>query len=253
MLKQDYNAYTEEDHNVWSILFHRQIRHIQGKASQAYLNGLQAINFDANKAPNFDSLNERLNMLTGWQLQCVEGIVPYEEFFGLLAEQRFPCTSWLRTLEQLDYLEEPDMFHDVFGHVPLLTNPDFCEFITQLANLALAGSRDEYVRNLVSRLYWFSVEFGLIEEESGVRIYGAGILSSFGETTYSLESPAPARCPFDFSEMISTSYSKDEYQDKYFVLKSYEQLFECMYVIRGEMSIERVPTDRGGRGNFVRV
>ena len=227
-MKQDYNAYTTADHNVWSILFERQVRHIQDKASQAYLDGLQAINFDPDRVPNFIPLNKRLKQLSGWQLREVAGIVPYQEFFESLASQYFPSTIWLRSFEQLDYLEEPDMFHDVFGHVPLLTNKDFGDFIKRLASLALKHIGNHEAIDLISRLYWFTVEFGLIEEQNEQKIYGAGILSSMGETTYSLNSTQPIRRPFEISELLSISYSKDEYQSNYFVLNSYDQLFQSL-------------------------
>jgi phenylalanine-4-hydroxylase len=227
-MKQDYNAYTAADHNVWSILFERQVRHIQDKASRAYLDGLREINFEPDCVPNFTSLNKRLKQLSGWQLREVPGVVPYQEFFESLAAQFFPSTIWLRSFAQLDYLEEPDMFHDVFGHVPLLTNKDFGYFIQRLASLALKHIENSDAIDLISRLYWFTVEFGLIEEHNELRIYGAGILSSMGETTYALNSMQPTRRPFEISDLLSISYSKDQYQGNYFVLDSYDQLFQSL-------------------------
>ena len=227
-MRQDYSIYTKADHEVWSILFERQVRHIQDKASQAYLDGLTAIQFDADRVPNFIGLNKRLKALSGWQLREVAGIVPYQEFFEALASKYFPSTIWLRSFEQLDYLEEPDMFHDVFGHVPLLTNKDFGSFIERLATLALKHLDNLEAIDLISRLYWFTVEFGLIDENKERKIYGAGILSSMGETTYSLESPQPGRHPFEIPELLSMSYSKDEFQSNYFILNSYDQLFRCV-------------------------
>jgi phenylalanine-4-hydroxylase len=154
----------------------------------------------------------------------VPGLIPNREFFQLMSNRNFCATTWLRTMEQLDYLQEPDMFHDVFGHVPLLTNPPLCNFLADLSRIALRFVENERVIELISRVYWFTVEFGLIREEGQLKIYGAGILSSVGETKYAL-GDIPVRIPYDVRLMLDTPYIKEKFQEKYFVIDSYDQLY----------------------------
>ncbi|MDO1444691.1 phenylalanine 4-monooxygenase [Rhodocytophaga aerolata] len=227
-MRQHYDKYTAEDQHVWRILFERQIVNLPNAASQEYLEGIRRINFTADHIPNFEEVNKILHTYTGWQLHVVAGLLPNKEFFELMNNKRFCATTWLRKMSQLDYLQEPDMFHDVFGHVPLLTNPDLCNFLQGLSRIALKYIDNELAIELVSRLYWYTVEFGLIREQGKLRIYGAGILSSTGETNYSLESNIPKRVPYQVKEIIDTPYIKDKYQEKYFVIDSYEQLFNSV-------------------------
>jgi phenylalanine-4-hydroxylase len=227
-MTQQYDKYTEEDHQVWRILFERQIVNLPHAASAEYLEGIKRINFTSKQIPNFKEVNKILQEYTGWQLHVVAGLLPNKEFFELMENKRFCATTWLRKMSQLDYLEEPDMFHDVFGHVPLLTNPDLGHFLEGLSRIALKYIDNELAIELVSRLYWYTVEFGLIKENGKIRIYGAGILSSKGETKYSLESDIPQRVPYNVQEIIDTPYIKDKYQEKYFVIDSYEQLYNSV-------------------------
>lgn len=224
-MKQAYNKYTDEDFKVWHILFERQMEQIPDVASQEYIAGLQKIKFTASEIPHFERTNVLLNELTGWRLHVVEGLIPNKEFFELMANRNFPASTWLRTIAQLDYLEEPDMFHDVFGHVPMLTNQPLCNFLAELSRIALRFIDNPHAIEIISRLYWFTIEFGLINENGKLKIYGAGILSSRGESHYALKSPVPQRVPFNVREMFDTPYIKEKYQDKYFVIDSYEQLF----------------------------
>jgi phenylalanine-4-hydroxylase len=227
-MTQQYDKYTEEDHQVWRILFERQMVNLPHAASAEYLEGIKRINFTSKQIPNFKEVNKILQEYTGWQLHVVAGLLPNKEFFELMENKRFCATTWLRKMSQLDYLEEPDMFHDVFGHVPLLTNPDLGHFLEGLSRIALKYIDNELAIELVSRLYWYTVEFGLIKENGKIRIYGAGILSSKGETKYSLESDIPQRVPYNVQEIIDTPYIKDKYQEKYFVIDSYEQLYNSV-------------------------
>ncbi|WP_310393624.1 phenylalanine 4-monooxygenase [Hymenobacter sp.] len=234
-LEQDYARYTADDQWVWHTLFARQMRVLPAVASGRFLEGLPRVDFRAEQIPDFAAVNPLLDQATGWRLVAVPGIVDDRTFFELLAARRFPATTWLRTPAQLDYLEEPDMFHDVFAHVPLLTDPFFADFLQAVGTLALRHLHDAYAVELLSRLYWFTVEFGLIAEDGGLRIYGAGILSSAGETEFCL-SAAPARRPFDVAAILATPYVKDRMQDVYFVIDSYEQLAASVPVLEAELT-----------------
>lgn len=233
--KQMYEAYTEEDQLVWNMLFTRQYKNLPAAASQAFLDGLRDVQFTDRQIPDFDDVNKILSETTGWNIVGVPGIVDDDRFFELMADRKFPCTTWLRSLKQLDYLEEPDMFHDVFAHVPLLANAAFAEFLHQLSEIGLEHIHDKHAIHLLSRIYWYTVEFGLIQEKSGTRIYGAGVLSSAGETTYSLSDPSRHR-QFGVHEILQTSYRKDTFQEVYFVINSLEDLYNSIPVIRAQLN-----------------
>ena len=231
---QDYQKYTEDEQAVWKLLFDRQMARLPGRASQAYLDGIVATGFPNSHIPDFErDLNPRLLPITGWRVVAVPGLIGNREFFELMADRQFPATTWLRTRDQLDYLPEPDMFHDTFGHVPVLTNQHFCDFLAALSRIALRFVEHEEAIDMISRLYWYTVEFGLIQEDAalgreGLRIYGGGILSSPGETVYSLESDIPKRLPYDVATLLKTPYIIDHFQQQYFVIESYEQLFHSV-------------------------
>ncbi len=227
ILHQEYDKYTAQDFKVWQILFDRQINLLPPLASMAYLDGIKLLQFNRNEIPNFNKVNQILHQTTGWQVLVVPGLISQKTFFELLAEQKFPSSTWLRKMEELDYLEEPDMFHDVFGHLPLLTNQDFCDFLRAYSNIALKYIDNPLAVKLLGRLYWFTVEFGLIEKQEGIKIYGAGILSSSGESVFCL-GDKPARYEFDVEKIMLTDYYIDHFQDKYFVIKSYKQLFDSL-------------------------
>lgn len=226
-MRQVYGLYTPEDFDVWKVLYERQLPNLQDKASAAYLEGLQLVDFKEDEIPRFEHTNAILERSTGWKLAVVPGIVPDYTFFELMSNKRFPATTWLRKMKELDYLEEPDMFHDVFAHVPLLTNQAFVNFLEELSKIGLHYVGNDYAIELLSRIYWFTVEFGLIREEAGLRIYGAGILSSYGETKFSL-SDEPPKYPFDVRVIAGTDFKKDVFQDRYFFIESYEQLYEAV-------------------------
>lgn len=234
-MKQIYGNYKEEDFQVWKLLYDRQIQNLPGAASSAHMEGLGKVNFVADEIPVFKETNDILEALTGWRLAVVPGIVPDYTFFELMSNRRFPATTWLRKMAELDYLEEPDMFHDVFAHVPLLSNQSFVNFLEELSKIGLGYVGNDYAIELLSRVYWFTVEFGLIREPEGLRIYGAGILSSSGETKYCL-SDKPQHLEFDVRTIANTSYRKDVFQDRYFIIHSYEQLYNSLPEIKSVIS-----------------
>jgi phenylalanine-4-hydroxylase len=226
-LSQEYEAYTAEDFKVWKILYERQMPNLPKAASQAYLDGVEIVKFTADRIANFEELNKILKETTGWAVQVVPGLIDDDLFFGLLNNRRFPSSTWLRKMEQLDYLEEPDMFHDAFAHMPMLTNQPYVDFLEKLSGIALKHIDDPWAIQLLSRIYWFTIEFGLIRENGELRIYGAGILSSKGETKFSL-SDEPAHYPYDVKRIMNQEYWKNKFQDKYFVIESYEQLYNSI-------------------------
>jgi phenylalanine-4-hydroxylase len=224
-MDQAYHTYTVADHAMWKRLFERQMEQLPAIASRAYLEGIDKVGFVANHIPDFArETNPRLRALTGWEVYVVPGLIPHREFFELMANKKFPASTWLRQPEQLDYLQEPDMFHDTFGHVPLLSNQAFCNFLRDLSEVALRFIDHEEAIQRISRLYWYTVEFGLIREEGALKIYGGGILSSPGESVYCLSEEVPKR-EFDVANLLDTPYHIDRYQDHYFVITSYEQLY----------------------------
>lgn len=229
-LAQQYDQYTPEDFEVWSILMKRQMEQLPRLASKAYLDGIDRVGFTVDSIPNFEETNDRLSKLTGWQLVAVPGIVDDDLFFKLLSERRFPATTWLRSKSSLDYLEEPDMFHDVFGHVPLLSEPDFADFLELMGRYSLNYLDNPKAIHLLSRLYWYTVEFGLILENNEARIYGAGILSSYSESLYSLKlaESKPSHHTFSVDAVLNMPYHKDSLQTDYFLIDSYAQLYHTL-------------------------
>lgn len=228
VVEQPWADYTETDHQVWATLFERQRQLLVGRASEEFMRSKRAMGMTADRIPKFDDLNRMLRAATGWELIGVQGLLPELDFFDHLANRRFPVTWWIRKPEQLDYLAEPDLFHDLFGHVPLLMNPVFADYMAAYGRggVKAHGIGPEALVNL-TRLYWYTVEFGLIREPEGLRIYGAGILSSKGESIHCLESAAPNRIGFDMARIMQTRYRIDSYQKTYFVIDSYEQLMEA--------------------------
>jgi phenylalanine-4-hydroxylase len=228
-MNQKFNLYTPDDQKVWQMLFQRQMQKLPAIASVAYLDGIEKAGFVANHIPDFEhDTNPRLQALTGWSVVAVEGLVPIKEFFELLADKKFPASTWLRTIQQLEYLEEPDMFHDTFGHVPLLTNQSFCDFLAEFSTISLKYIESEEAVKRLQKLYWFTVEFGLIRENNQLKIYGGGIISSSGESVYSLCSGIPERVAYCIEEILQTAVKIDAYQKKYFVIESYEQLYHSL-------------------------
>jgi len=225
IVPQNWHAYTPEEHAVWKTLYERQIGLVPGRASQHYLNGMSDLPIGPEAIPNFDDLSETLMRRTGWQVVAVPGMVPNDVFFDHLANRRFPAGQFIRTARQLDYLQEPDVFHDIFGHVPMMMNPVMADFMQAYGEGGLRAM-ERGVLDRIARLYWYTTEFGLIEEAGALRIFGAGILSSFTETRFALESPSPNRFGFDLRRVMRTHYRIDEFQENYFVLPSLDTLFD---------------------------
>jgi phenylalanine-4-hydroxylase len=227
VVTQPWDDYTATDHDVWRRLYARQRELLVGRASEAFLKAQAEMGLTPDRIPKFDDLNRVLAEATGWQLVGVEGLLPEIDFFTHLANRRFPVTWWIRRPDQFDYIEEPDLFHDLFGHVPLLMNPVFAGYMEAYGRggIRAHGLGAEAMQHL-ARLYWYTVEFGLIREPAGLRIYGSGIVSSSGESVHSLESAAPNRIGFDVERVMRTRYRIDTYQQTYFVIDSFEQLME---------------------------
>lgn len=227
-MKQQYDKYTDEDHQVWSLMYERQMKELPAMATQGFLDGLTLGGFEPDRIPHFEEVNQRLENLTGWHVYAVPGIVPDDQFFTLLNQKKFPATTWIRNMKDLEYIEEPDMFHDVFGHVPLLVNQPYCHFLEAISGIALQRINDPLAVELMSRLYWFTIEFGLIREDNRLKIYGAGLLSSIGETKFSLLSNEPQRAEFDMTEIFDTPYVKEKFQEKYYIIQSFDQLYHSI-------------------------
>lgn len=221
---QDYASYTAADHDTYRRLYERQRALLPGLASQAFIDALPSLGA-SDRIPRFEEVNERLSKATGWELVGVPGLIPEVPFFTLLANRKFPVTDWIRTPQEFEYIVEPDIFHDLFGHVPLLFNPVFADYVQRYGQGGLKaqglGSCE-----MLSRLYWYTIEFGLIREAGELRAYGAGILSSSGELAYAVQSPEPQRIPLALERTMRTKYKIDTYQQTYFVIDSFEQLFE---------------------------
>lgn len=226
-MQQVYTEYTEVDFQVWKLLFDRQMENLAPVVSSGFLKALDVVKFTAHKIPDFKEINDLLKPVTGWELLVVPNISPQAEFFECLSRRKFTATCWLRSLEQLDYLEEPDMFHDVFGHVPLLSDHHYVAFFKGISDIFLKYGKDEKVTELLGRMYWFTIEFGLIREQDQLKIYGAGIISSVGETGNSLSSRV-RHLPFNVRDIFNTEFRTDIFQETYFVIDSFEQLWSSL-------------------------
>ena len=221
---QDYARYTEQDHDTYRRLYARQSALLPGLASEAFIAALPSLGAQ-DRIPRFDEVNGRLRNATGWEIVGVPGLIPEVPFFTLLANRKFPVTDWIRTPEEFDYIVEPDIFHDLFGHVPLLFNPVFADYVQRYGQGGLKAERLGACE-MLSRLYWYTIEFGHIREAGTLRAYGAGILSSSGELPYSVQSSAPQRRPLQLERTMRTRYKIDSFQETYFVIDSFQDLFD---------------------------
>jgi len=222
-IPQNWAHYTPEEHATWDLLFERQAKLLPGRTSNAWLRGLDVLKLSKPGIPDFEELSERLMGVTGWKVVAVPGLVPDDVFFDHMANRRFVAGNFIRRRDQLDYLQEPDVFHDVFGHVPMLADPVFADY---LAAYGRGGQRALGLDALkyLGRLYWYTVEFGLIAEPEGLRIYGSGIVSSAAESRFALDDPSPNRIGFDLKRVMRTEYRIDDFQQNYFVIPSFDEL-----------------------------
>ncbi len=225
-IDQCWSEYTPFEHETWDILYARQFEILRDRAAPEFLDGLNRLELSQSGIPDLERLNKSLYASTGWTIVMVPHLVPDKVFFEHLANRRFPAGRFIRKREQLDYLQEPDVFHDIFGHVPMLAHPVFADYMQAYGQGGLRAAELGCLKNL-ARLYWYTVEFGLIKTDKGLRIYGAGIVSSFGESQYALESQTPNRIGFDLLRLMRTKYEIDEFQKTYFAINSYEQLFDA--------------------------
>jgi phenylalanine-4-hydroxylase len=224
--RQDWAAYTEEEHAVWGLLFQRRMATLRQTGSRLFLEGAQRIGLRPDRVPDLGDVNARLAARTGWSAVPVTGFLPAREFFGCLAQRRFPTTVTVRPRSQLDYLPEPDIFHDVFGHVPLHAHPVFADFLQRFGRAASAAVTDEQVEAM-ARLFWFTVEFGLIREGSETRVYGSGLISSHGDAANAL-GPDCDRRPFTLDAVLTQPFEIDRFQEVLFTIDSFEQLFAAV-------------------------
>jgi len=224
-IDQAWDAYGAAEHQVWITLYERQVALLSGRACDAFLHGLDALDLHRGGIPDFTRVNEDLRRLAGWTVVAVPGLVPDEVFFEHLANRRFPAGRFIRPFDQLDYLQEPDVFHDVFGHVPMLTDPVFADYMQAYGKGGLRALRLGRLQNL-ARLYWYTVEFGLLQTPAGLRIYGAGIVSSRAESIFALDDPSPNRLGFDLERVMRTPYRIDDFQQVYFVVPTLQTLLD---------------------------
>lgn len=218
-------AFTDQEHQTWNTLITRQKETIKDRACDEFIQGLELLEMSETKIPKLNDLSDRLSV-TGWTLAPVSGTVLVDEFFAMLARREFPVATFIRIPEELDYLKQPDIFHELFGHCPLLTNQSYADFVQWYGQFA--SSLNHGLRTILSRLFWFTIEFGLVKTANGPRVYGGGILSSHQETIYSLESDIPQRKPFSLHEVLLTKYRYDIIQDRYFVIDSLSSFYEMM-------------------------
>jgi len=228
-INQHWERYTPDEHAVWRTLFERQAQVLPGLACPEFLDGLTKLNLVSDRIPEFERLSDNLEKATGWRVVAVPSLVPDETFFDHLANRRFPAGQFIRARDQLDYLEEPDVFHDVFGHVPMLAHPVFADYLQAYGKGGQRALKEFGALRNLARLYWYTVEFGLVEKPEGLRIYGSGIVSSRAESIYAVESPSPNRIGFDLERVMRTEYRIDDFQESYFVIRSFDELFGETY------------------------
>jgi len=239
-------SYSEEENGTWSILYNRQIEIVKTRACDEFLTGLATLEMNSKAIPQLPEINAKLSKLTGWQVERVPALIGFERFFELLANRQFPAATFIRRREDLDYIKEPDIFHELFGHCPLLTNQAYADFSQHYGELGLAASKQD--RAMLARLYWFTIEFGLVQSNKGPKVYGGGILSSKEETVYSLESDLPLRKSLDVVDAFRTHYRIDELQKNYFILENLTDLqkltdLDLTQLIRQARELGMKPSD----------
>lgn len=226
LIRESWDNYTQEEHDLWRLLYERQLTIFDGRVADEHTEGLHKLNIRHDCIPKFEELNVILKEHTGWEVVPVPGLVPDDIFFTLLSQRQFPSTCFIRKPEQMDYLQEPDIFHDIFGHIPLLIQPVFANYMEAYGHAALKAMEAGELHR-AARLYWYTTEFGLIKTSKGLRTYGSGIVSSFKETSYCVEDSKPVRLKFDLERMFRTTYKIDDLQEIYFVIDDYDDLFKA--------------------------
>ena len=222
---QNWAAYTPQEHHTWGTLFNRQMKVLEGHVCSEYFSGIKTLGLFADQLPDLEKMNRNLRASTGWEVLAVPGLIASRPFFTMLANKQFPAGTFIRTPEQLDYLEEPDIFHDVFGHVPLLTHPPYAAYMQAYGEAGLQAMDHKGVKFL-ARLNWYTIEFGLVKDSGDIKAYGAGIMSSFGEAQYVRNNPSPNFLQFDIERVLRTGYYIDDFQASYFAIDSFDALFE---------------------------
>ncbi|MBI3677209.1 MAG: phenylalanine 4-monooxygenase [Proteobacteria bacterium] len=228
-IDQHWERYSAAEHGVWKTLFERQSKVLPGRACSEFMAGLKNLHLGPDQIPDFERASDTLEKLTGWRTVAVPSLVPDDIFFDHLANRRFPVGQFIRRPDQLDYIEEPDAFHDFFGHVPMLAHPVFADYMEAYGKGGQRALKEFGKLKNLARLYWYTVEFGLIEKPEGLRIYGSGIVSSRAESIYAVESPSPNRIHFDLERVMRTDYRIDDFQESYFVISSFDELFQETY------------------------
>jgi phenylalanine-4-hydroxylase len=236
LVEQHYDRYDAEAHDVWRMLYERRMATLRETGSAVFLEGIERIGLSPSNVPDLADVNRRLAARTGWAAIGVDGFIPAAEFFGCLARRRFPTTVFVRPRAQLDYLPEPDIFHDVFGHVPLHSDPTFADFLQRFGALAATAPTEEEI-TAMARLFWFTVEFGLVRERGDVRIYGSGLISSHGDAANAL-GPKCDRRPFSLDDVLAQPFEIDHFQEVLFVVESFDQLFEAVETLRRRRALE---------------
>ena len=228
-IDQKWETYSEAEHGTWRTLFRRLEKILPKRACDEFMSGLNALKLNDERIPNLERVSDDLENLTGWRVVTVPSLVPDDIFFEHLANRRFPAGRFIRRPDQLDYIEEPDIFHDFFGHVPMLAHPVFADYMEAYGKGGQRALSEFGMLKQLARLYWYTVEFGLINNPGGMRIYGSGIVSSSAESVYALENPSPNRIAFNLERVMRTDYRIDDFQESYFVIESFDQLFKDTY------------------------
>ena len=233
--KQIYKNYTEEDFSVWKILFNRQIDNLKEIVAQEFLDSLKKMQFNPHKIPDFIQVNRILKNSTGWKIKTVPNIAEAKDFFSCLSKKQFTTTCWLRSMSEIDYLEEPDMFHDVFAHIPLLINKNYSDFFHKIGQIGLSVINDEERLKKLQRLYWFTIEFGLLKSGSKHKIYGAGIISSKGESENAM-AKSSTKEDYNVKKIMNHDFRTDVIKDTYYVIESFDQLINSISDIKKELA-----------------
>lgn len=242
-MKQEYKKYTKEDHEVWSLLFDKQMNNLQDKACAEFLDCSESLKEVLNGSfiPDYDDLDKMILDATGWSIEVVEGLIPVADFYELLAKKKFCAPAWIRKKHQIDYLEEPDMFHDIIGHIPLFMNQEYADYVQRLGEIGFSLKGNTEAEKQLERIYWYTNEFGVLEQQGQIKIYGAGIISSFGETLNVWKNNSLVN-PIHFDKVITLDFRTDIIQDKYFSIESFDVLHQLLDQFESYLKINKKPS-----------